>query len=235
MVTSAAGDGKTTVAANLGRALQQAGHTVLLVAADVRRPTLHTAFGAQNAIGFADLLADVASTGYTSTTRLHPGLTLTLGKTADGARSSISMIARGRLPEDPGRLFTQRNAQALFAVLRRHACDYIVVDTPPTQHFVDAQVLAQGADALVVVARLHHAQLHSLRSMQDMLARIRVRYAQPSSSASTSAGIVVVGSRPARARSRRAVPDSEAVVARPRLLHPPPNQQPTPSTGLRGR
>ena len=67
LVTSAyPGEGKSTVVANLGRSLAQAGRSTLLIDADLRRPVLHELLGVQNTGGLSDILRGTAGS-----TRLH--------------------------------------------------------------------------------------------------------------------------------------------------------------------
>jgi capsular exopolysaccharide synthesis family protein len=221
VVTSADfADGKTTVTANLGRALRQAGHRVLVVGGDTRRPTLHTAFGAQNAPGVADLLAELACADSPLPTTRLAHMLRAIGDD-DDSPGSIALLAPGRPPEDPGRLFTRRNARALVSELRDLAFDYIVIDTPPTRSAVDAQVLAPEADALVIVARLHHTHFHDLRDVREAFERVAVE----------PAGLVVVGTRPHRMRRRSLIPDhASASIGRRGVAELAPEPQSEPAT-----
>ena len=60
ITSSGAGEGKSTVTANLGRALARSGHlNIVLVDTDQMRPTLHTLFGLENQRGLGELLDEI--------------------------------------------------------------------------------------------------------------------------------------------------------------------------------
>ncbi|WP_287366100.1 polysaccharide biosynthesis tyrosine autokinase [Thauera sp.] len=136
VVTSAVpGEGKTTAAANLAMALGQLGR-VLLVEADMRRPTMARAFGLPpGSPGLANLLADTA----TIKDALHH---------LDG----FDLIPAGTVPPDPLKLIATPLFEELIALLTK-GYDYVIIDTPPTQAVSDAVVLASAADAVIYVVK----------------------------------------------------------------------------------
>lgn len=71
VTSSVPGEGKTTTVANLAYTMAQAGKSVLMIDADLRKPGLSSRFGVQKATGFSNLIADVL------------GVHITQGKVAD--------------------------------------------------------------------------------------------------------------------------------------------------------
>ena len=177
------GDGKTTVTANLGRALAQAGYRVLLIAGDTREPTLQTAFGVDGATGISDVLRRL---------RIGPHRGAALADTIVGVPpahidelGSLSVVPPGSPLPDPGPLFTPATAQALLAQIGALPYDYVVIDTPHLTRFVDGQILAAAADAVVIVARLGQASLEALRRLRAILDLLAL----------SPLGLVVIGTR----------------------------------------
>jgi capsular exopolysaccharide synthesis family protein len=144
------GEGKSFVAANLAISLaRNSNHNILLIDGDLRRPTLHTLFGAPNSKGLSDYLegsvgvadvmqrdkerGDAASSGEQNISKLT---LITSGKASD---KSSELVAGHRLEE----LITALSPQF----------DWIVIDAPPVLAVTDSLELARAADAVLLVAR----------------------------------------------------------------------------------
>jgi succinoglycan biosynthesis transport protein ExoP len=127
------GEGKSTIALNLGEALALRGHRVLLIDADLRRRGLSLALGFESDRGLADILSGKGE----SPVRPHGGLSvMPAGSlTANGAELVSS--------DELGNLL--RGYRALY--------DFIVVDTVALLPLSDTGALATHVDGIVLVAR----------------------------------------------------------------------------------
>ncbi len=135
-----AGEGKTTVAVNLAIALSEINQRVLLIDADLRKPSLHEIFCLENRVGLTGVLTGRttawASSGAVETTHI-PGLSvLPGGASADRA---------------PRLLHSPRLGELLRSV--RLQFDTVVIDTPPVLAMPDARVVSRLADSVVLVVR----------------------------------------------------------------------------------
>ncbi len=138
VVTSpAAGDGKSTVTANLALALAETGARVVIVDADLRRPAQHRIFGLQERIGATTVLLQRADV---SDALQHPG------------PDSLAVLTAGQLPINPAELLASRRMAELVQWLRKTA-DVILLDSPPLLPVTDPMVVAQYADGVLLVAR----------------------------------------------------------------------------------
>jgi polysaccharide biosynthesis transport protein len=144
VVSAAAGEGKSTTAANLAVVLAETGKDVLLVSADLRRPRVHQFFGLTNESGLADLLADGAA------------------PTAEGGKQPAAgqlwsvaphlwVLPSGPVPPRPSALMDS-DAMRRFLKEQRDQFDFIILDCPPALVVADALALAPLADAVLVVA-----------------------------------------------------------------------------------
>ena len=139
-------EGRTSVAANLAAALAHAGATVILVDADLRRPSLNTVFGTGERAGLADLLAGRASVEEVAVPTEVPGLRL---------------VTVGALTSRSADMFEVSWLTRAFAKLRSQA-EVVVVDSAPVRTISDAITLARVSDIAVVVAnprRTHRADV----------------------------------------------------------------------------
>lgn len=138
VVTSpSAGDGKSTVAANLAIAMAQTGQRVAIVDADLRKPTLHKMFRLSQRVGTTTVLLDQAEI-HDAIQNLGPGLP--------------SVLASGRIPPNPSELLGSRRMEELLAELRA-AYDVILIDCAPLLPVTDPMVVSRFADGIVVIAR----------------------------------------------------------------------------------
>ena len=135
ITSSIPGEGKSTVSANLAFALGQV-EKVLLIDADLRRPTLAKNFDFPvGTPGLANLIANTA-------------------KLEDCLRevNGISMLCAGTVPPNPLELLSsQRFAKAIEYLKSKY--DRIIIDSPPTQAVSDAMVLSTFANALIYVIK----------------------------------------------------------------------------------
>ena len=133
-VTSAnAGEGKSTVAANLAVTLAQAGNTVCLVSADVRRPTLDQFFQVPGHTGLMDVLD--------GSVLLDEAMVQVAG---------LSLLTSGRPHSTPTDLLQSALMENTMATLRS-TFDFTVVDTPPVLAVADVLGMAGMLDAVVFV------------------------------------------------------------------------------------
>ncbi|HEY6609824.1 MAG TPA: polysaccharide biosynthesis tyrosine autokinase [Pseudomonas sp.] len=135
VTSSIPGEGKSTVAANLACALGQM-EKVLLIDADMRRPTMAKNFGFPvGTPGLANLIAGTA--------KLEECV-----KHIEG----IDMLSAGAVPPNPLELLSSARFEKVIEFLRSKY-DRIVIDSPPTQAVSDALVLGTMANALIYVVK----------------------------------------------------------------------------------
>ncbi len=161
MVTSALPqEGKTTTSINTAVVLAQKGVRVLLIDADLRRPSIHKTLGMGPRSGLSNVL--------TGSTTLEQAITRT------AILPNLFILPAGTPPPNPAELLASSNMREMLAQLRDQY-DHIVVDTPPSLSVTDAVVLSQRADAVVLVIRSGQTTKQSLRRARDLLAQVSAK------------------------------------------------------------
>ncbi|TVY01259.1 CpsD/CapB family tyrosine-protein kinase [Cohnella terricola] len=136
MVTSSKpSEGKSTTCANLAVAFAQADKKVLLIDADLRKPSQHHIFGKSNRKGL--------------TTALFNPQELTSVIQSTGT-DNLSVIHAGPTPPNPSELLSSKTMSSLLASTRE-LYDVIIIDTPPIMSVTDAQIVATQSDGVVLV------------------------------------------------------------------------------------
>jgi capsular exopolysaccharide synthesis family protein len=163
MVTSARPqEGKTTTSINTAIVLAQKGVRVLLVDADLRRPSVHKTLGMGPRSGLSNVLTGSATLQQTITiSPLVPNLFI---------------LPAGTPPPNPAELLASANMRDLIAELREQF-DHIVLDTPPTLSVTDAVVLSPRADATILVIRSGQTTKQALRRSRDILMQVNAHVA----------------------------------------------------------
>jgi capsular exopolysaccharide synthesis family protein len=132
--------GKTFVVAQLGLAIAAGGRRVIMVDADLRKPTLHELFDRPNIFGLSELLAGDAPLGDSD----WPTGVQEIGV------EDLYLLPAGKPPLDPGWLLTSPRLGELFDALKKQA-DVVVIDSAPGLAVPDALVLASAADGTLIV------------------------------------------------------------------------------------
>jgi capsular exopolysaccharide synthesis family protein len=156
VVTSAcAGDGKTLVASNLAVTLALAEQRVLLIDADLRRPTLHAAFNLKKEPGLTNLLiGDGEAVNLIRRTRVP----------------RLHILTAGTLPPNPSELLDSRRFKKFLLQLGKYY-DWVVLDSPPVLPVTDAIVLADVASGVIFVAAAETTPLPAARNAIEQLRR----------------------------------------------------------------
>jgi len=175
LVTSGTvGEGKSVTSTNLAISLaQEFDHTVLLVDADLRRPTCHNLLCLENTYGLSDCLMDGAD--------ISKGIIRTgIGK--------LSFLPAGTPMANPGELLaSQRMATMLKEMKDRYSDRYVIIDTPPVLPFAESRTMARLADMVILVVKEGRLSKYELRETVEALSGARVAgvvYSQASQSAS---------------------------------------------------
>jgi len=129
-------EGKTTTAVNIALALAIGGARVLLIDADMRRPSLHKAMRLPNDRGLAELLGGTAK------------MREVVQRCGD---PNLLVISAGHTPSNPSELLGSDRMRAFLHQLTTGPFDWIIIDTPPVLAVTDAVVLAPLVHAVSFV------------------------------------------------------------------------------------
>jgi capsular exopolysaccharide synthesis family protein len=135
-----AAEGKSTVVAHLAIAAAATGRQVLLIDADLRKPSQHEFFDLPNAMGLSNLI---------SQSHLAPEE----GIYALAENPNLHLITAGTEPPAPGRLLSSQKLRQMIDIYRQNY-DLILIDGPPLTGMSDAKLIATHGDGMVLVSRL---------------------------------------------------------------------------------
>lgn len=155
MTSSVPQEGKSTTTANLALALAEMGHRVLVVDADLRRPSQHQIWELPNSVGLTNILVE-------------PGKWFSVVRSEN---EQLDIITAGIIPPNPVRLIDSHRMVSLIKEWR-DVYDYVLIDTPPLAVASDALILAQMTDGVLMVARPGVLTAASAESSREALAKI---------------------------------------------------------------
>ena len=166
LVASAApGDGKTTIARHLAGAAARMGSRVLLLEADLRRPTIAQQLDAQSGPGLADVLIGAVPLSEAIQTI---DLEAPSGESAK-TRAFDVLVAGAALPPNPGELIESRAMETLLERAKSQY-DLVVIDTPPLTAVSDAFPLLRKVDGAVIVGRVGRNRRDVAQRLHETLA-----------------------------------------------------------------
>jgi capsular exopolysaccharide synthesis family protein len=147
------GDGKTTVAINLALSLVQAGHSVILIDADLRDPQVARRLGFDNSTGLARVLTNSAA----------------LSEALFTHESGLRVLPAGPTPPNPSELIGSQRMRTLLAELQEQA-DIVVLDTTPILVVSDAFPLLDQVSGVVALAKVNQTPRPAIRRMLEIIA-----------------------------------------------------------------
>ena len=129
-------EGKTTVAINLASTLAEAGFSVCLVDADLRRPTVAKVLGLVSPVGLTSVLIQQ----------------IALNDALQHAGSTLYVLASGPTPPNPSEVLASSYVRDVIRSLLE-SVDYVIIDTAPLLPVADGSEVAALADGTLLVAR----------------------------------------------------------------------------------
>ena len=150
-------DGKTMTSVNTAFIMAKQGKRVLLIDADLRRPSIHKVFGLRPELG----LSNVLSGGAKWKDAVQPTMEATL-----------FLLPSGPLPPHPSELLGSGLMQDLIREWRKEY-DHILIDSPPVLSVTDAVLLAVQADMVTLVVRSGQTTMGAVRNARDLLLHLK--------------------------------------------------------------
>jgi succinoglycan biosynthesis transport protein ExoP len=156
--SSVPSEGKSTLTYNLATILSALGYRVLLVDADMRKPSIHKLAGLSNKVGLSTALAT-------------PSPWQDLIQAGD-EQDNLHILTSGSLPPNP-MLLLESNKMAALLQEWRQEYDYVLVDTPPVIGITDAQCLTSKVDTFILVAAINRSTRSGISRALEILSTAR--------------------------------------------------------------
>ena len=153
LTSTVAGEGKSTLTANLGAVFQMAGHKTLLINLDLRKPTLHNYFNIQNSKGMSGFLSNRNT--------VHDIIFSTEYK-------NLHLIPSGIIPSNPSELILSNRFEKLLDILKTRY-DYIFIDSAPVGLVSDSIHLMKYTDLNLIVFRENYAEKSFVSSLDNLI------------------------------------------------------------------
>lgn len=154
--SSLPGEGKSTVAVNLALALAEADHKVLLVDADMRRPSIASKLDLAGAAGLSTILIGKAS------------LSEVVQEIGD---HGLHVLASGAVPPNPSQLLASPLVVGLFTEMSE-SYDVVVVDSPPILPVADALLLSRFVTGTILVTGSRRTRRNQLAETLRRMATV---------------------------------------------------------------
>lgn len=152
LVSPGHGEGRSYMAANLAIVFSQLGERTLLIDADLRQPRQHRLFKLKNGYGLSDVLAGRADLNVVTRIPVF---------------RDLSILPAGTLSPNPVELISRGFRRCLQQLQTEF--DVILIDTPPAEQSIDAQIIAPNCGGALLVARQHKTRLNDLQLLKDAL------------------------------------------------------------------
>ncbi len=135
-------EGKTTISSLLAKTFADLGQKVLIVDADLRKPTVHKFFAKDNIIGLSNLITDPDLKNFEIINKsVYPNL---------------DIICAGTRPPDPIFLFSSERMKTVCNDLKKLKYDLIIFDAPPSQGLADARLISEHCDLLLYIVGIEN-------------------------------------------------------------------------------
>lgn len=155
VTSSVPNEGRTTIAVNTALSLARSGALVLIIDADLRKPSLHTVFDLDNQNGLTTLLGD----GFDEQDPL---------RFIQHSERRVGVLPSGPVFEDSAELLGTEQMRKLVESLER-IYDYIIIDSPPIGYFTDAVLVSSLVDRVALVVDSYQSTRETVRRSYQLL------------------------------------------------------------------
>ncbi len=154
IITSAGpSEGKSSVIGNLGLSLAGAGHRVLIVDCDYRKPKQHRFFELSNIVGAIEVML---------------GEEMIEDVIQNTVEKNLDVLTTGQTPPNPSEVLGSKRFQEMIEGIEG-AYDFVLFDTPPVGMVTDAAVVSRLSDGVILVAAVGQEDIRAIESAQMQL------------------------------------------------------------------
>ncbi|MBU5465505.1 CpsD/CapB family tyrosine-protein kinase [Virgibacillus sp. MSJ-26] len=155
VTSSEPSEGKSLTVANLAIVYAQQGKRVLLIDADLRKPTVHYTFRLDNLTGLSTVL--VGEESFNNAVQISDV-------------DNLDVITSGPIPPNPSELLGSKRMKHFIQEANR-VYDLVIIDSPPVLAVTDAQVLANLVDGSLLVVRSGQTEYETAGKAKEALER----------------------------------------------------------------
>lgn len=156
VTSSLASDGKSTNAVSLAVSIAMAEQRVLLIDADMRKPSVHRYFGLEAKNGLSEILAGL-------TTEIKLRSTDTEG---------LSVLTAGQIPPNPAELLGSKQMDMLLDYVRQYF-DYVIIDTPPVNIVTDASIISDKITGYIFIVQSGKNHIQDLKAAVTQIEEVK--------------------------------------------------------------
>ena len=157
VTSSTPSEGKSTTAINLAVTFAQTDSKVLLVDADMRKPTVHKVLGLNNSRGLSNVIVGESE--------IHDAVQACWV-------DNLSVITSGPIPPNPAELLNSKRARQIFAKLEEYY-DMVIIDAPPVAATSDSMILSSMASGVLLVVSYGQVAKDLAKGVVDQLNKVK--------------------------------------------------------------
>jgi non-specific protein-tyrosine kinase len=178
LITSAnPGEGKSITSANLGVVLAQAGHRVLIIDADLRRPVQHRIFGLPDTQGLTNLLTGMHTVRNESAVTSSEVISPVSDAVYATQQPGLFVMPSGPIPPNPAELIGSAKMKTLLESAARRF-DFVILDSPPILAATDSVILGAGVvDATLLIVGAGSTRRNQLKQAVQQLREVNANVA----------------------------------------------------------
>lgn len=156
ITSSSPSEGKSTTVANLSIAIAQTGKNILIIDADLRKPSIHKKFQISNQVGLTNVLTEQCEI---------------FSAIQKSEVKNLYILASGPIPPNPSELLGSKKMLTLLELLKTKF-DMVIIDTPPLLAVTDSQILSTQVDGVILVAVYGKTNKKALAKAKEQLDKV---------------------------------------------------------------
>ncbi|MDD3416492.1 MAG: CpsD/CapB family tyrosine-protein kinase [Lachnospiraceae bacterium] len=156
MTSAAPGEGKTTTLCNVAMTMADAGHKVIIIDCDLRKPRIHKFFEISNKEGITDVLLKGEDFKNFLKGGFHPNL---------------EIITSGKIPSNPSEILYSNAMKNLIEKIKMEY-DFVFIDTPPVIAVTDAVIMSGYIDGVVLVCASGKTEVEMAKKAKEALRKV---------------------------------------------------------------
>ncbi len=160
LTSTVAAEGKSSCAVNLAMITAQSGKRVLVIDADLRRPSQHKILDVRNDVGLSEVICGAAE--------FEDAVKRNVRNT------SLDLLCSGAVPGNPSELLMSKEFSRIIARCR-DIYDYIFIDAPPCMFIADPLVIGQDCDGVIFVTACGSTKIEAIRISLSQLEQTNIR------------------------------------------------------------